>query len=344
MPKILLTGAGAPGGPGIIKALLQDPQLELYIADADLLAAGRAILPQKFIQIPKAGADNFISFLQSICIEKNIDLIIPLVTKELALLAENKNIFLNDNIKIALPENDILSIANNKKLLLEKIKMLGISCPDFRVANTWEEIMNAAADLGYPSNRICIKPSISNGSRGFRILDENVNKAGTFFTEKPNQNIQRLSELKEIFEQNAFPEMLVMEELPGDEYSLDCLIVNRKPICILPRKRLAMREGISIKGEFVNEPEIIAFCKILIQALGLDGFVGIQLKADKNGKFQLLEMNPRLQGTSTAALGLGINLPVFTAYAALGMADKIHVPEIQWGLRFARYYDELYFT
>ena len=39
--KVLMTGAGAPGGPGIIQALKKDNNIHLHIADANPNSSGR---------------------------------------------------------------------------------------------------------------------------------------------------------------------------------------------------------------------------------------------------------------------------------------------------------------
>ena len=92
--NILLTGAGSPGGPGIIKAILKDPyNFNLYICDADINASGKYLLKERFRLIPKATDPKFIDSILNICKQDNIKLIVPLVTLELLKLSEAYSLF-----------------------------------------------------------------------------------------------------------------------------------------------------------------------------------------------------------------------------------------------------------
>lgn len=341
--KVLMTGAGAPGGPGIIKALLLIPDIDLWIADADEWATGRAIVPNKFVQIPSADKAHFISFLLSFCVENRIDVIVPLVTKELVLFSKAKEAFANAGIRIVVSDSKALEVANDKALLMDHLKNHRIPVADYRRVKDFEALENAAKDFGYPQKKVCVKPSISNGSRGFRVLHGNRDGFEAFFKDKPNNTYSTLEDLAKILKGKEIPEMLVVEYLPGEEYTVDCLVQDKKTVLILPRKRLAMNNGISVKGQFDKNEEIIHYCQSILNSLDLDGPIGIQVKANENGQFRILEINPRLQGTSIASLGFGINLPALAVYGALNWKEKLIVPTINWGLRFARYYNEVFF-
>lgn len=89
MIKVLMTGAGAPGGPGIIKALQKDRDIELWTADADDYASGR-FLNARFVKLPKADSPNFIGFILEFCLITGIQVIFPLVTMELFKFAKRK--------------------------------------------------------------------------------------------------------------------------------------------------------------------------------------------------------------------------------------------------------------
>ena len=56
---------------------------------------------------------------------------------------------------------------------------------------------------------------------------------------------------------------------------------------------------------------------------------------------KILEINPRIQGTSVAALGIGVNLPKLAVETFT--QKKVNIPEIKWDVEFIRYYNELFF-
>lgn len=339
--NLLLTGAGAPGGPGIIKALQGSAQLKLVVADADAMAAGR-FLNDEFEQIPMADDPQFISEIKRLCLKHKIQLVFPLVTKELFLFAQHKAAFLAMGVKVMVSDDALLQLANNKSKLYRHLQQNQLVVPDFFVVNTIEEFREAAQKLGYPAQAFCFKPSVSNGSRGFRVVSESISEFDLLFNTKPNSTFMRYEKACEILSSQPFPELLVSEYLPGEEYTIDTIIKNGTPQLILPRRRLQMREGISIKGEFVNHQPIIEYCRNILATLPLHGPIGLQVKQATDGTFKLLEINPRIQGTSVAAMGLNINLPLIAVMQEFDLEQELLPKEIAWGTKFMRYYNEVF--
>ncbi|RYZ21071.1 MAG: hypothetical protein EOO10_22685 [Chitinophagaceae bacterium] len=103
-----------------------------------------------------------------------------------------------------------------------------------------------------------------------------------------------------------------------------------------------MNNGISVQGSFVKNEQVIAYCDQIIRSLHLSGPIGLQVKENNNGEYRLLEINPRIQGTSVAALGLDINLP---ALAVEQEYDPLNIDptSIAWGTSFVRYYQEAFY-
>lgn len=340
MIKVLMTGAGAPGGPGIIRCLLKDSEIDLIVADANPNASGR-YLNEKYEQIPLASDSDFIDKVLFLCAKHDIDVIFPLVTRELFKFSEVKDLFYEKGIKVIVSDYEDLKIANDKSALNVHLKKHNVITPDFFVAKTYEDVEEAFNKLGYPENSVCIKPSISNGSRGVRIIDDHIDEFDLLFNHKPTSLYMSMDKLKSLLKGREFPELLVSEMMPGEEYTVDTLISKNKVEVIIPRKRTKINGGISVAGEFVNQKEIIHYCNEIIGTMNLFGPIGIQVKKSKEGVFKILEINPRIQGTSVAALGAGINLPLLAVYSALGR--PFDIPEVKWGTRFVRYYDEVYF-
>lgn len=338
--RVMVTGAGAPGGPGIIRALSADPGIQLVGADANPLASGRALLPD-FELLPPASAADFGSSLLNICKRRHIDVLLPLVTRELEVIAGMRSEFGSAGIAAVVSDDGPLKVANNKHLLMLKLEEAGIPVAAFRAVQTPEALEQAVKDFGYPQKPVVIKPSLSNGSRGMRILDARRDRFADFFDQKPGTAITTLEEVLNLLQNHKIPEMLVMEYLPGEEYTVDCLLDRGKPLLILPRRRLAMNNGISVAGIFENHPDIISYTRSVFDAIPLHGPAGLQVRINANGEMRMLEINPRLQGSTTTAMGMGINLPAMAVRQAAGL--PFNIPQPRWGLRFARVYEDLFF-
>ena len=337
-----MTGAGAPGAAGILKCLEQDNNVHVVSADADPEATGKYLV-KEFVCIPTADKPDFTDKVLSICREKNIHVLMPLVTKELIPLSQRIKEFELAGTKLLVSSTASLEIANNKSRLYEFLQWRGLKIPDFRVVENVEQFQNAVAELGHPSKQVCFKPSVSNGSRGFRIITEQFNEADILFNQKPSNVFIRLNDALRVLSSAPFPELLVSQYLPGDEYSVDCLCNQGNALLVLPRLRKKMVNGISVKGEFVREDKIIDYCTRIIKELQLHGNIGIQVKANDEGEFLVLEINPRVQGTISAALGAGVNLPLLAVKQELGLPILPEELIIKWGVRFSRYWEEVFY-
>ena len=136
--------------------------------------------------------------------------------------------------------------------------------------------------------------------------------------------------------------ILVSEYLPGDEFTIDTIVNDNCIIDCLIRTRTKINNGISTAGSFIDNDEIYDYIKKIVSKIpGLYGPIGFQVKKSVENKFLLLESNPRLQGTSVAALGLNVNLPLRAVNQVLGIkSEKISKHS---GVSFARYYQEAFY-
>lgn len=337
-----MTGGGAPGAAGIIRCLKENKLFHITLADANPGAVGR-FLCDDFELIPLASDSSFTSEVVAICRKKNIQIVLPLVTKELIPLSQHINEFEQHGIKVLISPSHSLEIANNKSRLYEFLQWRGIPVPAFRVVESVEQFKTAVEQLGYPLKPVCFKPSVSNGSRGFRIVSEQMNELDLLFNHKPASTYLSLPEAIRILSTGLFPELLISEYLPGEEYSVDCIANHGNPVLIVPRLRKRMINGISVEGEFIKDDTIISYCKQILTELSLHGNIGIQIKRSTTGQFLILEINPRVQGTISAGLGAGVNLPELAVKQELNLPISPKELEVKWGTKFSRYWNEVFY-
>lgn len=340
--NILMTGGGAPGAAGILKCLQQESSFHVTVADANSGAVGRW-LNNEFELIPPAKSNEFIEAMLSVCRKKNIHVLLPLVTKELIPFSEHLKEFELAGTRVIVSPTASLEIANNKSRLYEFLQKQNIAVPDFKTVKNIKEFSEAVSLLGTSGKTICFKPSVSNGSRGFRIITEKINELDLLLNHKPDNVIISLENAVRILSTGEFPELLVSEYLPGEEYSVDCLAKNGDPVLVVPRSRKRMINGISVEGEFVKDEKLINYCLQIIGLLNLHGNIGIQVKQSGTGQFLMLEINPRVQGTISAALGAGVNLPALAVKQELGLHISPDELEVKWGIRFSRYWNEVFY-
>jgi len=338
-----MTGAGAPGAAGILKCLQFNPTFEIVMADANPNALGRW-LHAEFETIPFANEIDFIENLLSICQRRHIHVVLPLVTKELIPLAAHKNQFEEFGTRVLVSDADSIEIANNKSRLYQFLEWRGIEVPAYRIVETPDQFEIAVKEMGFPGSRVAFKPSVSNGSRGFRILANDIDEHDLLFYEKPNSTYISLVDALRILSMKSFPELLVTEYLPGEEYSVDCLVDHGRPRLIVPRLRRKMINGISVEGTFLKDENIISYCSEIIRELKLHGNIGIQVKKSVQGTPLIVEINPRVQGTIVAGLGAGVNLPVLAIKQELELSIADDELQVKWGTKFSRYWNEVFYS
>lgn len=335
---VLITGAGAPGAPGIIKSLREQKEIEIVGTDVREDAVGSVLVDQFFV-IEKADSENYLSSLLKVVEETKADVILPLNTKELVKLSKNQEMFKDTKISISSPE--ALEKANNKYLLMKACRENNLPVPEFKLVDNYQDFEKAVLSLGYPEKNVCFKPPVSNGLRGFRILTEKIDRLEILINEKPNNTLTTLEEIKPILSRaEVFPELLVMEYLPGKEYSVDLLVNNGETIVTVPRERQQLKMGISFVGKTVNNQEIIDCSEKIASLLKLNGNIGFQFKEDEEGNPKIIECNPRLQGTVNLCTAAGANL-VYLA-VKLALKEEIEKPKVKWNVKMIRYWEAIF--
>lgn len=341
--RVFITGAGAPGAPGIIKSLrkVTERKIEIFGGDANPGNSVGAGLLDKIFQIPFPESPDFIERVLGLCVNEKVDVILPLVTRELIVFALNKDLFKRNGITVSVSDPEPLKIANNKFLLMRYCRANNIPVPDFHLVKTMDEFKKASRMLGYPEKKICFKPPVSNGLRGFRIIEDGQDRLYSLLNEKPNNIYIGFDEFLTIAGSgNIFPELIVMEFLPGEEYSVDVLVDKGKFLSAIPRSRDHIKMGISFVGTAVKDAEIINYSARIVEGLKLNGNIGLQFKRDKNGVPKIIESNPRVQGTIILCSAAGENMVYEAVKIAIG--EKLQIPEINWGVKMIRFWDELF--
>ncbi len=338
--KILMTGGGAPGAAGIIRLIRAAGNYHITAADVRADVVGRC-LADDFVQLPPAADPGFADQLYEQCRQRQIDFVLPLVTRELGPLERSRTLFEREGITLLLISG-VLDTANNKGKLYRFFSGEAF-IPSFYICRTVNELSSAVQQLGYPGRAVCFKPCVANGSRGFRILDERKDRFTAFFSEKPDQTYTTLDEVRAIFGHHELPELLVTPFFEGVEYSVDAVAIEGRMVVALPRRRLKMTAGISVEGIFEQVEPLISYTRQIVERFQLHGNIGLQFRADGQGKFFLLEINPRVQGGLVTALGAGVNpVGMLLQYHTEGRVD-FDPAQVKWGTKFIRYWTEVWY-
>ncbi|HIL26876.1 MAG TPA: hypothetical protein EYG21_05770 [Nitrospinaceae bacterium] len=343
--NILVTAAGSPGFITVCKAILShNPSAQIHGCDINPNSVGLRFTKNSFV-VPPGNHPEYAEAVFTYCWKNRIEVLIPGADEELIPLSKEKSKFEDIGCKILVSDSDSLEkILNKSNLYSEcsKISSLKKSIPEYLPCSNLDDFIEAYNHLRMFGHDVCVKPAVTHGSRGFRVIRPTISKKD-FFEKKPDPRSITLKSIIDILGEGdcTFPELLVMEYLPGEEFSVDCIQINNEFYCVT-RRRDTIKDGICSSGEAIKKDDLINLSRDFYQNFNLKYNTNLQFRYDANGNPKLLEINPRLSGTLELCRGAGINF-VSLGINTLLKNDLETVPEIKWGTKMQRVWEEVFF-
>lgn len=339
---ILLTASGSPSMPGLVKCFKNNGERNIRIIGTDMRDdASIKLMVDVFCQVPSASSEEYIDCLIEICKKEKVDVVIPGMSQELFKMLINKNKFEKIGTKLSISEGDSLIIANNKLKLYQFMARNNLPVAKFYPVTHVSELEEVCRLLGYPERAVCIKATESSGSRGIRIIDPRKSRFDILFGEKPNSFYISLREMIQILsEKEKMPEMMAMEYLSGEEYSVDILADKGRVLYIAGRETNVISASIPQEATLKKDEKAYKICRDVVEKLGLDGNADFDFKYDENGAPVLMEINPRIAATLSIFAAGGLNLPYLRVKQLLG--EELPKTNINYGVKMKRRYLEMF--
>jgi len=334
---VLVTGAGAPGIKGTLYSLRKNyDKRKITVIGTDIRSdVVGTYLCDKFHVIPPAKkTEDYLTALIKICKQDNVNVLLPQNTLELKLLSKNFLRFESVGTKVITSSEKSIKLANDKFQLMKVCKEIGVPVGEFYKVDNFDDLISKATLIGWPSNKIVVKPPISNGMRGVRIINETLDLKKMFYNEKPNSLFTTMNGLYAVLG-DTFPDLIVTEYLPGKEYTVDVFRHNKKTT-VIPRSRDQIRSGITFSGQVIKHEKLIQYCKKISEKLDLKNCYGFQFKMDVNNNPKILESNPRVQGTMVLATIANANIIYSSVKSVLN--EDIPKFNVKWGAKISRFW------
>ena len=133
-----------------------------------------------------------------------------------------------------------------------------------------------------------------------------------------SQQAQRVDDRRQLeVACEAIGEPLIMNYLPGEEFTVDCFSDRERGLLFCgPRRRVRMRAGISMNSVSVAMPELRETAERIAARLPLYGAWFFQVKRDADGTLTLLEVAPRIAGASALNRVRGVDFAMLALYEA----------------------------
>lgn len=277
--NVLVFPCGSEIGLEVHKALQFAKGINL-IGGSSVKDHGRMVYSNYIEDIPNVKDDDFVDKINSLVCKYKINYIIPAHDSVVLKLAQHSE---EISAEIITSEKYTCEVCRSKKKTYE------VFCDEDFTPHMYleeEEIEE------FP---VFMKPDVGQGSVGIALAkNENEMK---FNLEKDNS-------------------LLVLEYLPGKEYTIDCFTNSKGELLFIgQRGRNRIKSGISVNSEVIKpSEEVINIANIINNKLKFRGAWFFQVKEDKQGKLKLLEIAPRIAGTMSLHRNYGCNFPLMSIY------------------------------
>ena len=339
--RVLITAAGSPGFITLYKSLSSyNDNIELYGCDSNPESFGLRLLKKSFC-VPPACSPDYVPSLIKTCVENNIQVIIPCSDEEVQVTSDNFQTFADAGIQLLVNTGDMSKIFDKQKFLSIVRKLQPDIVPDFLVVTSAAEFTAAFKILSEKHTTLCVKPATAHGSRGFRIIRDPC--ISDFLNKKPNAaEMSYISLYSMLSQRTSFQPLLLMEYLPGEEFSVDCL-QQKNGFVSVSRRRDVIKEGICSAGVAIKRTDIIEHSRKLYQHFGLTYNANFQFRYDKHGKPKIIELNPRFSGTMELCRGAGVDFATLALDKLLGK-ERDDLPQVRWDTSMQRVWNEVFFV
>jgi predicted ATP-grasp superfamily ATP-dependent carboligase len=256
---------------------------------------------------PLDDEDGFIAALRSIAEETDDVLpVFPTHDEHVNAIARHADL-LAERYRFPFPSWEVLERIQSKRHQLETAESVGVPVPRTFYPGSAEEALAAGGELGFP---LIVKPSANVGfrrSHGRQLF-----------------RCENADELERAYEAAAPYEPMVQELVPGtaeEMYTLGSYLDrNGEALGLFSGRKLSQTRGYmgsARVGEAVWVDEVVEHGLALLRALGFHGISQVEVMRDpRDGRYKLLEVNPRLWQWHSLAAACGVDLP-YIAYRDL---------------------------
>jgi carbamoyl-phosphate synthase large subunit len=342
--NILIPSVHRPTHPSLCKCLRNNGEREVKIIGVDMQRDGIGkYIVDVLYQVPSRKDPAYIKTILDICKKESVDVYYALGEEEAISSSINRSDFYNIGTSIITPGTpEMLTIATNNCLWHDFFADKGIPHANYRKIDKVEMIATAAYELGYPDQDIMIKPAVSKGGRGARIITAKDNSE-EYYTNASGEFKMSLESFLNIFNMSKtgyFAQLIAMEYLPGTFYSVDVLSQNGRIIYAVPKIRISGSASNTTIGQVDINSDTISLAKRSCEVFNFSYLQNYEMKLNINGQPRIYDINPRGGASLSLCAAAGANIAYFAVKMAIG--EDIPKNTLKDKVKMTRFYDEYY--
>lgn len=268
---------------------------------------------------PVTGNANMLERLREIHRQSPLDIILPVLDSELVAYIRMQERLAEMGIATFLPSMDNITMRSKANLTTFGTAH-AIPVPQTSVVHSHQQLQAAVASYEYP---IFAKGVFYDAIKCWTFQD--VQQAFTKLSIKWGLPV------------------ILQKNLEGDEYNIAAVGdgTGETVGAVISKKMYITDKGKGWSGVSIRNDELLQLARTVIEKLKWRGGLELEMMRSKtNGRYFLLEINPRLPAWVYLSAGVGINLPEMLVGLALG--DKVE-PKLDYeaGKIFLRYSAEI---
>lgn len=246
--------------------------------------------------------EEYVRQLRSILKKEPHDALLPISWYACYYVSKYRH-FLENLVSLALPDFESMEIAANKDRTLEFAKSHGINVPTTIPLKSPEDLHRATNEIGYP---LVVKGSTEGGSVRY---------------------IHNFRDLERAYLQLKNDRPIAQKYIEGDGCGFYAAYDGGE--CVARFMHLRVREypvngGPSTAAKSFYSPELARQGKKLLDALKWHGVAMVEFKRSaKDGKFYLMEINPKFWGSLDLSIRAGMDFPFIAYNIAIGKGSEV---------------------
>ncbi len=337
---VLLSAAGSPTMPGQIKCFRNNGERNIRIVGVDMIEDPTiGMMADAYYQVPVATDPSYVDRILGICEKESVDIYFPNISAEIGPVAARIDEFNAIGTIISTADEETVNVLNNKLKVYEYLKENSIEVPRFYPVRTVEDFEKGCVEMGYPEKAVCLKLTENSGSRGVRIIDSTKNRYQIFAHEKPNSFFTSYEDMLSILKSaEKLDEMMLVEYMPGNEYTVDLLADKGETLYIAGKENEISLMSIAQRSVVTKIDSAYETCESIAKLFGYTGCIGFDFMKNAEGKPVLMDINPRLTATVSVLAAAGINLPYLRVKQLLG--EEMPECKVNYGTLLVRRYGE----
>ena len=240
----------------------------VLVSDLDPLSPS-LFAADEVVELPPVGDAGYGAAVAEVCAREGVRAVLPLTDLDPVVLAEAADEIRAAGAQVFLPTPEVALGCQDKWECHVMLGSLGLPSPP-----TWLPDDVDPAELPFP---VLLKPRLGFAGR----------------------HIYRCADADELafFRRYSPAESVVQQALPGLEFSIDCFGgLDGQALGAVPRAMIQSKGGEQIKGETLDDPQLVELGAATVEGLGLVGPSTVQCFRDDGRILGITDINTRFGG------------------------------------------------